>query len=436
MDNIEASRQRPNLHAQLDQRTVKIRLGVMMAFLIIPISCWWVTVATYIEQNTGDAGNGMFSGGFVGKAYATGALGAMISPLIWGAVADRYIAAERIMAALQVAAAFLLWQLTRVTTEQGWWWTMLAWAFCFSPQLGLANAVCFRHLDDPERTFPPIRAILTLSWVMGGWIVGYVAPWWFGRSIEATLLPMQIGIVFHLIAAVACLVVPSTPPLPVADGEGKTGGGLRRFHFQSLKAVFGSELALPVVAMTLLAVSVQFYMHLVHVFLSDNQVKGALGHLSWGQVTEIGFVLLLPLAFSRMGIKWVLVVGGTCWCVRFLLLWAAESTTLWLYWPSILLHGICFSFTYLAIQIYADRVSPPGSRASIQGLISFLMSGVGALLGSQFTSWTQVHFLPAGGEYNWRRVWILAAVLAAIPTVMMLFVRSSEPQIQARSASE
>ena len=137
-----------------------------------------------------------------------------------------------------------------------------------------------------------------------------------------------------------------------------------------------------------------------------------------------------------MGIKWVLVVGGACWCVRFLLLWAAESTTLWLYWPSILLHGICFSFTYLAIQIYADRVSPPESRASIQGLISFLMSGVGALLGSQFTSWTQVHFLPAGGEYNWRGVWILAAVLAAVPTVMMLFVRSSEPQIQARSASE
>ena len=365
----------------------------------------------------------MFSNGFIGKAYSTGALAAIVSPLFWGTVADRHVAAERIMAALQVAAAFLLWQVTLATNETAWWWLMLGYFFCFSPQLGLANAVCFRHLEDPERSFPPIRAILTGSWVLGGWIVGYVAPLWFGSSIEATLWPLRIAVAFHVVAAVACLVVPSTPPLPSVAAQGKPASGFGKLRFESVRAVFGTELAIPVIAVTLLAVSAQFYMILAHVFLSDHQVNGAVGHLSWGQVTEIGCVLLFPVALSRLGFKWLLVLGSACWCIRFLMLGAAESAMLWLYWPAILLHGICFSFTYLAIQIYAERVSPPESRASIQGLIVFLTSGVGALMGAQLTSWIQVYFLPSGEAYNWRGVWLTAAVLAAIPTAMLLFSR-------------
>ena len=395
----------------------------MMIFLIIPLSCWWVTVASYIEQNTGMSGNGMFSDGFIGKAYSTSAIAAIFSPLLWGVVADRFVAAERIMAALQICAALVLWQITGATSETAWWWLMLGYFFCFSPQLALANAVCFRHLEDLERTFPPIRAILTMSWVLGGWVVGYVAPLWFGHSVEATLWPLRFAIAFHVIAALACLVVPSTPPLAVGATDSQPVQGLRKFRFESLRAVFGTELAIPVMAATLLMVSAQLYMNLAHVFLSDREVSGAVGHLSWGQVTEIGFVLLLPFGLARMGFKWLLVFGSFCWCLRFVLLGFANDSLLWLYWPSILLHGICFSFTYLAIQIYAERVSPPESRASIQGVIVLLTSGVGALAGAQVTSVIQTKFMPSGQAYDWRGVWLTAAVLAAVPTVMMLLVR-------------
>ena len=408
------------------QPAVKFRLGVMMTFLILPIATWWVTVATYIQQNTGENGLGIFSDGFVGRAYSTGAIAAMIAPIICGYFADRWVAAEKIMAALQLAAAIILWRITLATTEAGWWSLMLAYSFCFSPQLGLANAVCFRHLDDPERTFPPIRALLTVSWVMGGWLVGYVAPFWFGESIEDTLWPMRIAVVLHIIALFACLVVPATPPLPREyNREDEPKSGLVPFRMDAISALFGSRLALPVIAMTILSISVQFYSNFTHFFLSENKVVGAAGHMSWGQVTEVVCVLLFPIALHRFGIKWLLVLGCAGYVFRYSLLAIAQDDQLWLYWPAILVHGVCFCFTYLALQIYADRVSPPESRASIQGFIVFLLSGVGAFVGSQSSAWVQIHFLPSGREHDWFGVWMTAAILAAVPTVMLLFMRKA-----------
>ena len=414
-----------------NQPIIKFRLGVMMTFLMIPISSWWVTVATYIQQNTGTNGSGMFSDGFVGRAYSTGAIGAMVAPIMFGYLADRYLAAEKIMAGLQFAAAIIVWQITSTTTEFGWWLMTLGYSLCFSPQLGLANAICFRHLTNPEKSFPPIRAILTASWIMGGWLIGYAAPFWFGYSIEATLWPMKIAAALHVVAAVACLAVPATAPLQrtVTHNNAATGHVKRSWipwRFEAISALFGSRLALPVIAMTFLSISVQFYSNFTHVFLSDNHVTGAAGHMSWGQVTEVICVLLFPFALRKLGIKWLLIMGCGSYVLRYTLFSVAQGDWLWLYWPAILLHGICFSFTYVAIQIYADRVSPPESRASIQGLIIFLLSGIGAFIGSHTSGLVQIKFLATGQSHHWFAVWATAAILSAVPTVMLFLMRTDD----------
>lgn len=399
-----------------------LRLSLVNLFIFTPISCWWLTLATYIDAHTGDGG--FFKPGFVGVAYCTGAIGTMAGPLLWGIIADRWIAAEKLVVGLQLVCAGLVWSLSNATSQNRLWWTMLAYALCFSPMNSLTAAICFRHLKDPKRTFPAIRILSTLSWIFGGWLIGYVAPWWFGHSIEASNLPMRIAAGAHIFTAVVCLTSPATPPLPTVGKPGVALPGLSAF-----RTLFSSDLCIPAIALTLLAIPAQFYNNFSNVFLNDQGIAGAVGHLSWGQVTEMGVLLLVPLALLRWGMRWTLFVGAAAWPLRFVL-FAMSSNPAWqlLYWPAILLHGVGFGFCYFALQMLADERTEPEARASVQGLITVLSMGVGAFIGSQIGSRCEVAFSSSTGDglYDWWRLWMTAAAMAIVPTLLLLFARREQ----------
>ena len=116
------------------------------------------------------------------------------------------------MAVLHLVGAGILWWLSSVTDPSIFFWTLLVYALCYMPTLGLANAISFHQMTDPGREFGVIRAFGTFGWIVVGFVVGLIAPQMLGHSIEDTNLPLQIGAVISLALGLYAFALPPTPP--------------------------------------------------------------------------------------------------------------------------------------------------------------------------------------------------------------------------------
>src|SRR6185295_6448069 len=146
-----------------------------------------------------------FSGEQIGLAAGTTALAAMISPFFVGMVADRFMATERILAALHVVGGIVLFYASTQTTFAGFYAVILIYTLCYMPTLALSNSLSFRQMKDPGREFPPIRVLGTIGWIVAGLIIGTL-------RLEATAVPLKIAGAASLALGLFCLALPHTPP--------------------------------------------------------------------------------------------------------------------------------------------------------------------------------------------------------------------------------
>lgn len=80
--------------------------------------------------------------------------------------------------------------------------------------------------------------------------------------------------------------------------------------------------------------------------------------MSFGQMSEIFFMLVIPFLFRRLGVKYMLLIGMCAWFVRyaFFALGISEEGRFLLY-LGILLHGVCYDFFFVVGFIYTDRIA-------------------------------------------------------------------------------
>jgi MFS family permease len=86
---------------------ITARLSAMMFLQFFIWGCWFVTLGTFL------AANFQASGAQTGLAFSTQSWGAIIAPFIIGLIADRWFNAERILAALHLVGALLMYQMFR-----------------------------------------------------------------------------------------------------------------------------------------------------------------------------------------------------------------------------------------------------------------------------------------------------------------------------------
>jgi MFS family permease len=135
-------------------------------------------------------------------------------------------------------------------------------------------------------------------------------------------------------------------------------------------------------------------------------------------------MLLLPLAYRKLGVKKILIVGLLAWIVRFILFGYGDAGGKeWMLYAAILLHGVCYDFFFVTGMIYTDLKAGQNIKAQAQGLITLATYGLGMFIGSLVAGRVKDRYTTGTGDMqttDWLQVWYVPAAIAA--AVLLLFI--------------
>jgi len=339
---------------------IRTRLSVMMFMQFFVWATWWVPVFTYAVK-----GRPFLDGTQAGWLVATTALGAIISPLLMGPIADRLFATERVLCALHLVGGLFLFLAAQQESFAWLFACLMVQTFCFMPTLALANSLTFRNIASAD-LFPRIALFGSIGWVVSGWIVG------FGIGETSPGIFYLAGCVEILLAAY-CLTLPHTPP----KGEVTTAADV--FGLRALTLLKEPAFLLFVVCAFLIVIPASFYFNGCNLMLKETDRAAPTALQTLGQIIEMGVMFAMPWFIGAIGLRAILAVGMAIWALRYLLFATLSFPFIVL---GLLLHGFAYVFVFVGAYIYVDKKAPPDLRASAQSLIAFLMLGVGMFLGS------------------------------------------------------
>lgn len=409
-------------------RSVKLRLSIMMFLQFFIWGGFFVTMGTYILQ--------AFSGEesvntIIGQSYATHNWAALLAPLFVGLLADRYINAERLNALCHLIGAGLLWYAATVTTPGVFIWVMFAYFMVYMPTLALVNTIAFSNIENPYKEFPAIRVWGTVGWILSGFIVAQTILGWVDiplmklitglENIQITNIPLKMCAILSAVYGIYSFTLPPAPPK--AKGEPFSVG--KALGLDAIKLMAKRNFGIFALCSFLISIPLAFYYARTNDFISAMAFgEQSASFMAIGQISEVLFMLLVPFFLLRIGVKWMLVVGMFAWALRYgIFAVFPESSALLI--VGIALHGVCYDFFFVTGQLYVDKQAPPNIRASAQGLFALLTYGAGMLIGNYVLGWWGDRIALDGstttgwldGSYPF---WIMPALLAA--GVMIFFM--------------
>ena len=212
--------------------------------------------------------------------------------------------------------------------------------------------------------------------------------------------------------------LPHTPP-PLRGTKVRIGQIL---GLDSLKMLKSPSYSVFIICSFLLCIPLAGYYAMARNFVeaSDALVNGsATFTMSFGQMSEVFFMLVMPLFFVRLGVKNMLAIGMLAWVVRYLLFaFGAEDQVFWMILIGIILHGICYDFFFVTGMIYADKKATKDIRGQAQGFLVLVTQGLGLGIGAKLFFAHVIMNTDADGVADWYTIWLYPAIFAGVILVI------------------
>ena len=377
----------------MGQPALMVRLSAMFAFSSMILGAQGMLLS-------GHMGALGFSGQQISYVSASMSFAALCSPLVAGWLADRFWPSQTFAGwCYLLSAPLLVW---------GWmqhefaplWLAMALFCLIFLPTRSLANVIALHHLGDFRR-FGQARVWGTIGWVAVSW----------GLSLYLELRGggeghlgdgLLLAAVLSAVAGIYAFTLPHTPP-----GSNQSSGTSLTAAFSLLRQRGFGVLVITAFASALAG---PFLFNFGFLFLIDPDRLGlspgtANMLLSLAQVAEVFTMLMLTGVLRRIGLRWTIFGGLLAQALRLGCFAVAHS--LWVMVIAQCLQGVAFTFFAIGSTVAVDRLSPPQMRASAQGLLVVINSGMGALVGHFTAGRCYDYFATPGGGHDWGPFFLL-----------------------------
>ena len=379
-------------------------------------------------------------GSNIGWFYSIQGIVSLFMPAIIGIIADRWVEAQRLLAACHAIAAAAMAYVGYIAMGEGvtfadiFPYYTLSIAF-YMPTLALSNSVSYNALEqaklDSVKAFPPIRVFGTIGFIVSMLIVDKMGV---QRSYEQFFISVawQILLVPYALTLPHCRIKREEKHRDLVDAL-----GLRAFALFKEK-----RMAIFFIFSMFLGVCLQITNGYANTFISSFEadeaftgayfVKHANSLISLSQLSETFCILLIPFFMGRFGIKRVMLIAMLAWVVRFGFFAIGYPTMPGIIWLvlSMIVYGVAFDFFNISGSLFVDQYTDSSIRSSAQGLFFLCTNGLGSSLGMLMAQGVVNHFtenvdgLIVG---NWPAIWTIFAAYALVLAILFALLFRFEP---------
>lgn len=372
----------------------KAELMLLLFIQGMALAAWFVPMGSVLDQANHRE--------LIPFAFAASALAALLSPLFFGAMADRSVSPLTVLRWISAGTAVMnLLVAYAITAKFNGLVVLLGIQFqslLSVPTNSLSISIVLARLTNSKKQFGAIRALGTFGWMAGCWLVSL-----FHVDASPTAFAISASLWIALVAFTFIISKPTAVQPTAVQPTAHQRISLReRFGLDALRLLKVADHRVIFMTVSLIAIPFAAFYPYTPAHMLDLGLKSTSAWMSLGQATEVFVMFVIGGVLTKWRLKWIIASGLAFGVARYLL-YACDAP-----FPLLVgvgLHGLAYTFIFISAQIYLANEIAPEWRTRAQALLSMLTSGIGSLIGYGLTG-TWYTFCLHGRIVNWQVYWL------------------------------